>query len=126
MDESRIRVLIADDHPQVRSALRLLLQEELDVIVVGEASDLEQALELVGVEEPDLVLLDWELLAQDGATALTGLRTAIPELAVIALSGSPEARREALAAGADAFVSKGDPPERLVTSVNNCCRRSWK
>jgi DNA-binding NarL/FixJ family response regulator len=124
MDENRIRVLIADDHPQVRSALRLLLQEELDAIVVGEASDLEQALELAGMEEPDLMLLDWELLAQDGATALTGLRTALPGLAVIALSGSPGARREALAAGADAFVSKRDPPERLITSVNNCCRRS--
>jgi len=124
MGENRIRVLIADNHPQVRSALRLLLQEELDVIVVGEASDLEQALELADLEEPDLMLLDWELLAQDGATALTGLRTTFPGLAVIALSGRPRARREALAAGADAFVSKGDPPERLLTSVHNCCRGS--
>jgi DNA-binding NarL/FixJ family response regulator len=124
MGENRIRVLIADDHPRVRSALRLLLQEELDAIVVGEASNLEQAMELAGVKEPDLVLLDWELLAQDGANALTGLRTALPGLAVIALSGRPGARRKALAAGADAFVSKGDPPERLLTSVHNCCRRS--
>ena len=124
MDENRMRVLIADDHPQVRSALRLLLQEELDVIVVGEANDLEQTLELVSVEEPDLVLLDWGLLAQDGTNALIGLRTALPGLVVIALSGSPEARREALAAGADAFVSKGDPPEWLVNSVNSCCHRS--
>ena len=46
MDENRKRVLIVDDQPQVRSALRLLLREELDVTIVGEASDLEQALEL--------------------------------------------------------------------------------
>jgi DNA-binding NarL/FixJ family response regulator len=118
MDENRIRILIADDHPQVRSALRLLLQETLDVIIVGEADGLEQALELIGVKKPDLVLLDWP--SPDGAAALTKLRAAVPDLTVIALSGSPEARREALAAGADAFFSRGDPPERLINSVNSC------
>jgi DNA-binding NarL/FixJ family response regulator len=123
MDENRMRVLIADDQPSVRSALGLLLQEKLGVIVVGEASDLKQALELVGAKEPDLVLLDWELPTQGGATALAGLRTARPGLAVIALSGRPGARRAALAAGADAFVSKGEPPEWLVASVDNCFRR---
>jgi DNA-binding NarL/FixJ family response regulator len=124
MDENRIRILIADDHPQVRSALRLLLQETLDVIIVGEADDVKKTLELVSVEEPDLVLLDWDLLAPDGAAALSKLRTALSDLAVIALSGSPEARQEALAAGVDAFFSRGDPPERLVNSVNSCCHRS--
>jgi DNA-binding NarL/FixJ family response regulator len=120
MDKNRKRILIADSHSQVRSALRLLLQETLDVIVVGEADDLQQTLELVDVEKPDLVLLDWNLLASDGAVALSELRVAVPNLTVIALSGNPEARREALAAGADAFFSRGDPPERLINSVNNC------
>ncbi len=123
MDENRKRVLIVDDQPQVRSALRLLLREELDVTIVGEASDLERALELVSVEQPDLVLLDWELPTQGGAVALAGLRTARPGLTVIALSGRPEARRAALAARADAFVSKGDPPENLLLSVGGYCRR---
>lgn len=120
MDQNRIRILIADGHPQVRSALRLLLQETLDVIVVGEADDLEQTVELIGVEKPDLVLLDWTLLAPDDPVALTRLRATVPDLTVIALSGSPEARREALAAGADAFFGRGDPPERLINSVNSC------
>jgi DNA-binding NarL/FixJ family response regulator len=96
------------------------LEETLDVIVVGEADDLEHALGLISVEKPDLILLDWNLLASDGAVALTGLRVVAPNLTVIALSGNPEARREALAAGADAFFSRGDPPERLINSVNSC------
>ena len=115
--KNRLRVLIADDQPQVRSALRLFLQQKLGVSTVDEASDLEQALELIGVDYPDLVLLDWELPGQDGAAALTGLRTESPGSTVIALSGRPEARQAALAAGVDGFVSKGEPPEWLMASV---------
>jgi DNA-binding NarL/FixJ family response regulator len=126
VNENGIRILIADDHPHVRSALRLLLQETLGVIVVGEANDLEQALELVRMKQPDLALLDWELLAPDSAAALTGLRTAHPNLAVIALSGHPGVRQQALRAGADAFFSRGDPPERLVSTVNSCHRSESK
>jgi DNA-binding NarL/FixJ family response regulator len=126
MNENRInkdnlRVLIADDQVHVRSALRLLLRERLGVTVVAEADDVAQALEQVNTAEPDLVLLDWELPALGGAAALAGLRTIRPGLAVIALSGRPEARRAALAAGVDAFVSKGESPDWLMTSVNNCC-----
>ncbi len=123
MGKNGTRVLIADDRFHVRSALRLLLREKLGVTAIGEAVSLEQALELVNMDEPDLVLLDWELSAQGGATALVGLRTARPGLAIIALSSNPESRRAALAAGADAFVSKGDPPERLMDSVeSHCCK----
>ncbi len=123
MEKGGTRVLIADDRFHVRSALRLLLRERLGVTVIDEAVTLEQALELASMEEPDLVLLDWELSAQGGVTALVGLRTARPGLAIIALSSRPEARRAALAAGADAFVSKGDPPEQLMNSVeSHCCK----
>lgn len=117
-----MRILIADDRSQVRSALRLLLREESGAIVVGEASDLEQTLELVSTERPDLVLLDWELPTRDGVTPLKKLRTAHPGLVVIALSGRPEARQAALTAGVDAFVSKGDPPEQLLACVESYCR----
>ena len=123
-----MRVLIADDQPQVRSALRLLLMHEQGVRVVGEAGDAEQALELAAAQRPDLVLLDWELPAQgtpDPATDSTErlllvLRARCPRTKVVALSGRPEARQAALAAGADAFVSKGDPPERLLAAVDDC------
>jgi DNA-binding NarL/FixJ family response regulator len=123
MEKCGTRVLIADDRFHVRSALRLLLRERLGVTVVDEAVTLEQALELASMEEPDLVLLDWELSAQGGATALVGLRTARPGLAIIALSSNPESRRAALEAGADEFISKGDPPEQLVDSMeSHCCK----
>lgn len=121
LDEDKVtRVLIADDQPHVRSAMRLLLRQEPGLAVVGEAGDVDQALELAAGRRPDIVLLDWELPGEGGGAALAGLRAAQPGLVVVALSGRPEARRAALDAGADAFVSKGDPPERLLAAVTDC------
>jgi len=123
-----MRVLIADDQPQVRSALRLLLKQEPGLTVVGEAGDGELALALAAEAQPDLVLLDWELPDQGPSGAsrtaqhrlLPALRERCPSLKVVALSGRPEARQAALDAGVDAFVSKGDPPERLLDAVHRC------
>jgi DNA-binding NarL/FixJ family response regulator len=70
---------------------------------------------------PDLVLLDWELPGFSPDLLVT-LRELCPSLAVIALSGQPEARREALRAGAGTFVSEGDPPERLLAAIDDCRR----
>jgi DNA-binding NarL/FixJ family response regulator len=116
----KMRVLIADDQPHVRSALLLLLRQEPDVTVVGEAGDAEQALELVAGQQPDLVLLDWELPGRGGTATLARLQAARPGLLVIALSGRPESRRAALAAGVDVFVSKGEPPDQLLAAVEGC------
>jgi DNA-binding NarL/FixJ family response regulator len=112
-----MRVLLADDQTRVRSALRLLLEQEQGISVVGEAAEVENLLVQVEATQPDLVLLDWELPGLRTDDWLSTLRTLCPRLKVIALSGQPEARRAALAAGADAFVSKGDPPERLLTTL---------
>ena len=121
MDRRPVRVLIADGRSHVRSALHSLLTERLGVEVVGEARDAAQALKLTGTQQPDLLLLDCELPGQNGASLLAGLQEAHPELMVIALSGRPEAREAALAAGVSGFVSKVEPPERLLTVVSDCC-----
>ncbi len=112
-----MRVLLADDEIQVRSALRVILNHQHGLKVVGEAEDVDQALKLAASRRPDLVLLDWELSGGGGAAALSRLRAAQPNLAVIALSGRPESQAAAHAAAVDAFVSKGDPPERLLTAL---------
>ena len=118
-----MRVLLADDQTKVRSALRLLLEQQPGLSVVGEAAEAEDLLAQVEATQPDLVLLDWELPGLRTDDRLSALRTLCPQLKVIALSGQPEARRAALAAGADAFVSKGDPPERLLAAVDDCWRK---
>lgn len=115
-----MRILIADDQPQVRSAVRLILGQEPYVNVVGEAGDMLGVLELVARQRPDLILLDWDLTGRQSALALQDIHKAHPDAMVVALSGRPEARPKAMAAGVNAFVSKGEPPERLVETVARC------
>ena len=110
-----MRVLLADDQPQVRSALRLLLEEETDIQVVDEVTNAEDLLVQTESTVPDVLLLDWELPGLQASALLTALRQGHPYLCIIALSGEWEARRLALAAGADAFVSKAEPSDRLLS-----------
>ena len=118
-----VSVLIADNRTHARSAMRLLLAQEPDVIVVGEAADVDAAVATIAVCRPDVVLLDWDLSKQNGNSAVDDLRAASPESFVIVLSGLPEACQEALAAGVDSFVSKGDPPEKLLAAVGSYRRK---
>jgi len=122
-----MRILLVDDQSEIRSALRLLLEQENGMTVVGEVAKAEDLLSQVEATQPDLALLDWELPGLQDADPptrfasaqrlLSELRARCPRLLVIALSGRPEARQVALAAGADAFVSKGDPAENLLQTL---------
>ena len=112
-----MRILLADDQPKVRFALRTLLERQPGIEVVGEARNGPDLSTQIEPTRPDLVLLDWELPGESALDTLSNLRTMYPALRVIALSGRSEARQAALRAGVDAFVSKSDPPERLLAAI---------
>jgi DNA-binding NarL/FixJ family response regulator len=113
----RMNILLADDQKAVRSALRLLLEQESRLTVVAEAGDASELLRKTKVNRPDMVLLDWELPGCESEELIPELRARYPELIIIALSSQPEARREALYSGADGFVSKGSPPQQVIEVV---------
>jgi DNA-binding NarL/FixJ family response regulator len=117
-----MRAIIADDQIAIRRALRLLLEEVPAAQVVGEATDLNALGDLFTSAMPDLVLLDWELPPGNAAAAVAGLRGQFPQVRFIVLSTSPEAANDALAAGAEAFVSKGDAPEGLARLLRDLSR----
>ena len=116
-----MRVVLADDQAWLRSAVRLLLEQLSDVETVGEAADEQHLRRLSTDRELDLVLLDWELpgLSQtvQRRALMQDLRQQHPNLQIIVMSGRPESSRTALAAGANAFVSKADPPEQLLAAL---------
>ena len=106
------RVFLADAKSETRSALRLLLVD-LKMQVVGEAIDWPGAMAQVPITNPDMLVVDWELPAGIGA-ALADLRVSCPNLRVVVLSGQLDARKAAFHAGADAFISMGDTPDRVT------------
>ena len=116
-----MRILLADPQAKVRFALRVLLERRPELEVVGEAACAEDLLSLAAASCPDLVLLEWSVAGVMAEGLLVALRSACPGVGVIVLSGRPEAREAALAAGADSFVSKGHPPEHLLKAIVHCC-----
>lgn len=115
-----MRILIADPQPKVRFALRVLLEQQPGLEVVGEAGDAEGLLSQTESACPDAVLLGWELSGIPLERLMHELREACPQLVVIALSGRLQAKRAAAALGADAFVSKSNPPEQLLAAIASC------
>lgn len=109
-----MRVIVADDHPQVRSALGLLIEHEPELKVVGEATSADDLLTQIGKKQPDLVLLDWDLPGLPPTGLVRTIRTRWPGVLVIALSGQIDAHRHALLAGVDDFISKSHAPEQVL------------
>ncbi len=117
-----MRVLLADDQAWLRSALRLLLEQEHDIEVVGEAAEATVLISITETVRPDVLLLDWELPGSSsscGEIILRRLRTRCPHVVTIVMSSRPESGPIALRAGADRFVSKADPPEALLSAIRD-------
>ena len=109
-----IRVYLADAKPEERSALRLLLLD-LKMEVVGEAADWPTTLANAPASLLDMLLVDWDLLPSQPGAAVAELRMACPAALVIVLISHLDARQQAaFSAGADAFISKGETPQRVA------------
>ncbi len=115
-----MRIIVADDQPEVRSALRLMLEEKPGNSVIDEVSTSYELLWQVSAGGPDLILLDWELPGTKPKELLSILRNLYPHLMVIALSSHPQTRQAALEAGAHTFACKSDPPENLLAALDDC------
>ena len=108
------RVFVSDTRPEERSALRLLLLD-LNMDVIGEAADWFTTLVEVPISGVDMLLVDWDLLPSAPTAAFEELRKVCPAALVIVLISHLDARQQAaLSAGADAFISKGETPDRLA------------
>ena len=90
-----------------------------DVACVGEAADGQEGVRLVAEQRPDAVLMDIRMQGMDGLEATRHIKSQWPEVRVIVLTLRAECEHEALAAGADAFLVKGGPPEALRDAICN-------
>jgi DNA-binding NarL/FixJ family response regulator len=116
-----IKIIIADDHPVVRSGLRALLSSQSDFEIIGEANNGEEAAKLAISLVPDLILMDLQMPILDGIGAIKRIRDKLPKANILVLT-TYETDADillALEAGAMGYVLKDTPPEQLFQAVRN-------
>ena len=119
MSEATIRVVIVDDHAIVRQGLRALLEAEDDIDVTGEAGSVEEAIRRVGLDEPDLVLMDLQLPDGTGVDACREILSRWPDTTVLILTSfaDDQALYSAIMAGAAGYVLKRIQPDELLNGI---------
>ncbi len=112
-----MRLFIADSQAKVRYALRVLLERNPDVRITGEASSNKSLQDKILSSDPDVLIIDWLLLDERSTEFIRNLQCAAPKIKIIILSSRPEHKDEFLNAGADAFISKIEPPDKLLAAI---------
>jgi two-component system response regulator NreC len=115
-----IRILLADDHTVMRSGLRLLLERQPNLVVVGEAADGRQAVELAASEKPDVVVMDIAMPHLNGVEAARQIVKSAPLIAVVILSMHSDESYviRSLKAGARAYLLKDSAESDLISAIH--------
>ena len=115
----KIRVLIVDDHAVVRAGIRLLLDSQPDMKVVGEAQDGQESLVQVRKLKPDVVLMDITMPGMGGVEATQAIKKAYPQVQILALTMHEDTAHffRMLQAGASGYVVKGADPSELLSAI---------
>ena len=110
-----VHVYLCDDVPELRHLLRIVLEEDPKLCVIGEAGDALIGIEEIAELQPHVVLLDLSMPGMDGLEALPLIRRAAPDTSVVVFSGFTEAKMASLVIdqGADRYIEKGEPLERV-------------
>ncbi|MEX3102483.1 MULTISPECIES: response regulator transcription factor [unclassified Streptomyces] len=115
-----IRVLLADDEDLMRAGLRMMLETQADLVVVGEARDGEEAVRLAGAAKPDVVLMDVRMPVLDGVAATRAIGAegdGAPKVLILTTFELDEYVFAAVRAGAAGFLLKRSPPEALIEGI---------
>jgi len=112
-------VLVIDDHPLLRQGLAMLINQQQDMQVAGEAEDMRVAMQCIVQSKPDIVILDISLKGPDGLELLKTIRAANPDLPVLVLSMHDEAiyAERALRARANGYIMKQEATEKVLVAV---------
>ena len=111
------KLMIVEDNPNARHALKALMSQQAGIDVTAEASNGQEAICNIEGETPDVVLMDMRMPVMDGFEATRIIKSRWPQIIVVAMTMYPDCQSEAFCAGADAFLLKGCPVEELLSSV---------
>ncbi len=113
------RVLVVDDHPIIRQGLGLLINQESDLVVCGEAEEATGAMHVLASSKPDILIVDISLNGPDGLDLLKNIRNLHPTLPVLILSMHDESiyAERALRAGANGYIMKQEATEKVLVAL---------
>ncbi|HEX2980970.1 MAG TPA: response regulator transcription factor [Anaerolineaceae bacterium] len=116
---AKIRVVLADDHPVVRTGIRNLLSRSADILVVGEASNGDEALKMVAEMAPDVLLLDMEMPGLKGVDVAQRLHDSDAPVRILALSAYDDKQyiQELLESGAAGYLTKEEAPDTIIDAI---------
>ncbi len=114
-----IKIFIADDHPLIRKGIKEILEEEIDLKVVGEAAYPHEVLEGLKKSGPDILITDLSMPGRGGIDLITDIKQLFPRLPVLVLTMHPEERFavRVMKAGASGYLTKDTHPEEIVNAV---------
>jgi len=118
-DDPRARILIVDDHPLVRSGLRVLIDDEPDLQVCGEAADADEAIRTLDARKPDLVIIDLSLKGSSGLELIKRIKSRAPDVKMLVSSMHDESlyAERVLNAGAMGYINKQEAMEKVIEAI---------
>jgi DNA-binding NarL/FixJ family response regulator len=120
-ERDRKRVLIVDDHPVLREGLKMVINQQPDLVVCGEAADAPQAMKAVGALKPDIVLVDLSLVGSSGLELVKDIKAQYPGVPTLVLSLHDEAlyAERVVRAGARGYIMKRSPSSELLNALRD-------
>ena len=111
-------IMIVEDNPRARRALKALISQQAGIVITAEASNGQEAIRNIEKKIPDIVLMDMRMPIMDGLEATKIIKKNWSHIKIIILTMYPDCQTEALSAGADAFLAKGCSMEEITSSFH--------
>jgi DNA-binding NarL/FixJ family response regulator len=119
--KNKLKVMLVDDHKLVRKGIKALIEKENKLISITEADSAENALELLSISLPNIIITDLSMPGMSGINLITEVKKIYPEIGVLVLSmhNDKDYIMDALDAGAMGYLTKDAPPEEIIEAINN-------
>ena len=116
------KIMIVEDNPRARRALKALISQQVGIDVTAEASNGQEAIYNIGGQIPDIILMDMRMPVMDGLEATKIIKKNWPQIKIVILTMYPDYQSDAMSAEADAFLIKGCTVEEMISTIRSL---SW-
>jgi two-component system phosphate regulon response regulator PhoB len=120
-----MKIYLAENRSEVRSALKLVLEEAAGLKVNAEVNDSDELMDFIDFDCPDIILLDWDLRRISGPGLIRQIKDKYTRPVIISLTSEPETGKIAVNEGADGFICKTSLPQEVIATVIKCLEKKF-